>query len=171
MSGFWQPPNNPFLHPLYVKLPYWRIPQQHRHYLYKFFLHNIDKFGKVTPPRFEIMNSDDSDNVSSLAVDEHDGRISFHQWFENDRNVAPAKMIKYLIMMMMGIDPMFSLDVPPFCVGKKLGLKPTLDLYKKEVRRRDPKAKVSRNIPELATVLRDELPITDPADIEFVRKN
>jgi hypothetical protein len=37
------------------------------------------------------------------------------------------------------------------------------------VRRRNPKAKVSRNIPELAAVLRDDLPITDSADIEYVR--
>jgi hypothetical protein len=119
------------------------------------------------------MTGDNSDDESIGAVEEeHDGRSSFQQWFENDRNVAPTKRIQYLMMMMMmmGIDPMFSLDVPPFSEGRKLGLKPTLELYKKEVRRRDPKAKVSRNIPELAIVLRDELPLTDPADIEFVKE-
>jgi hypothetical protein len=126
-SGIWQPPNNPFLHRLYGIIPYWRTPQKHRHYIYKFFLSNIDHLGKYLPPRLEIMNGDDSDDVSSLPVDDHDGRTSFQQWFENDRNVAPAKRIQHLIMMMMGIDPTFSLDVPPFSEGKKLGLKPTLD--------------------------------------------
>jgi hypothetical protein len=63
------------------------------------------------------------------------------------------------------------LDVLPFSEGKKLGMKLTLDLYKKEVRRRNPKAKVSRNIPELAILLRDELPLTDSEYIEYVKKN
>jgi hypothetical protein len=65
---------------------------------------------------------------------------------------------------------MFTLDVPPFSEGKKPGMQPTLDLYKKEVRRCDPKAKVSRNIPELALLLRDGLPLSDPEDIEYVKK-
>jgi hypothetical protein len=102
------------------------------------------------------MNGDDSDDESSVAVDEHDGRSSFQHWFENDRNVAPTKWIQYLMMMIMGIDPTFSLDVLPFSEGKKLGLKPTLDLYKNEVQRRNPKAMVSRNIPELSIVFRDD---------------
>jgi hypothetical protein len=51
MSDFWAPPNNPFTDPLYGVgvLPTWRVPQSHRHYIYQFFLNNIDKFGQSDP--------------------------------------------------------------------------------------------------------------------------
>jgi hypothetical protein len=49
MSDFGAPPNNPFTHPLYGVLPTWKVPQSHRHYIYLFFLSNIDNFGQSDP--------------------------------------------------------------------------------------------------------------------------
>ena len=94
---------------------------------------------------------------------------SFKAWFENDRNVIPSKRIPYLMMMMSTIDPSFSLDAPPFTEAKKFGLRPTLKMYKTEVKRRDPKARSSRNQPELLQLLRDDLALTDPEDIKFIK--
>jgi hypothetical protein len=166
MSGFWSPPNNPFTHP-YGRLPYWREPISHRYSIYQFFVHIIETLGQFP---VDTMTGDDSDDESIPIVEEQDDSASFQQWFENDGNVTPTKRIQYLVMMMIAIDPTFTLDVPPFSEGKKRGMKPTLDLYKKEVRQRNPKAKVSRNKPEVALLLRDDLPLTDPEDIEYVKK-
>jgi hypothetical protein len=57
MSDFWLPPNNPFTHPLYGALPNWRFPKTHRHFIYQFFLNNIDKFGQSDPkPEAETLS-------------------------------------------------------------------------------------------------------------------
>jgi hypothetical protein len=129
MSGFWSPPNNPFTHPLYGRLPNWCEPVSHKYYIYQFFLNNIDTLFQ-SPPRVALFQSpplidtfigDDSDDKSIPIVEEQDGSTSFQQWFENDCNVAPTKRMQYLTMILMAIDPTFNLDVPPFSDAKSLG--------------------------------------------------
>jgi hypothetical protein len=96
------------------------------------------------------VESDGEDSITEIldGVQEGEQPSTFQAWFENDRNVIPSKRIPYLMMMMMTIDRTFSLDVPPFTESKKVGLRPTLKMYKTEVKRRDPRARSSRNQPE-----------------------
>jgi hypothetical protein len=49
MSDFWEPPDNPFTHPSYGALPYWRVPLKHRHFKYQFILNNLDKLAQPDP--------------------------------------------------------------------------------------------------------------------------
>jgi hypothetical protein len=95
---------------------------------------------------------------------------SFQSWVEDDRNVPPDNQVQYVIMMMMTIDETFSVDVPPWSEqrGKK-GFKPNLALYRRELRRRDPKVRVSNhNTKDLLEMLRGRYPITSPGDIEYI---
>ena len=102
----------------------------------------------------------------TAAVDES----SFQSWVEDDRNVPPDNQVQYVVMMMTTIDETFSVEVPPWSEqrGKK-GLKPNLALYRRELRRRDPKVRVSnRNTDELLELLRRTYPITSTGDIAYI---
>jgi hypothetical protein len=69
---------------------------------------------------------------------------SFEHWFMDDQNVAPEKRVAYIIMMMTIIDNMFVWDAAPYNLQrKKSGWKPTLTMYKQELKRRDKDASVS----------------------------
>jgi hypothetical protein len=129
MSGFWSPPNNPFIHPLYGLLPTWREPGKYNYYIYQFLLNNIDTLFQSpprvalcqSPPCLDTMIGDESDDESLPIVEEQDVNQSLQQWFENDCNVSPTKRIQYLTIMMIAIDPTFNLYVPPFSDAKSLG--------------------------------------------------
>jgi hypothetical protein len=104
--------------------------------------------------------------MSTTAVSES----SFQSWVEDDRNVPPDNQVQYIIMMMITIDETFSVDVPPWSEqrGKK-GFKPNLALYRRELRRRDPKVRVSNhNTKDLLEMLRRGYPITSSEDIEYI---
>ena len=76
------------------------------------------------------------------------------------------------MMMMSTIDADFTWEAPPYNQQKKKkSLKPTLKLYKKELRRHDPKERVSnKTAQELLVDLRGTYRLTDPADISFIKK-
>jgi hypothetical protein len=59
------------------------------------------------------------------------------------RFASCGRCCRYGVMMMTTIDDTFSVEVPPWSEqrGKK-GLKPNLALYRRELRRRDPKVRV-----------------------------
>jgi hypothetical protein len=119
---------------------------------------------KISSPKV-VLRAADGDAIGNLLV-----TPSFQSWVEDDRNVPPDNQVQYVVMMMTTIDETFSVEVPPWSEqrGKK-GLKPNLALYRRELRRRNPKIRVSnRNTDELLELLRRQYPITLSDDIDYI---
>ena len=77
------------------------------------------------------------------------------------------------MMMMSTLDESFSLEAPPFnrIKKKRKKIKPTLQLYKQELRRRDPKIGLSnKKLENVLALLRGNLRVEDPADVSFVKQ-
>jgi hypothetical protein len=114
---------------------------------------------------------DDLRMAPSLSLTAAVDNSPFQSWVEDDRNVPPDNQVQYVVMMMTTIDETFSVEVPPWSEqrGKK-GLKPNLALYRRELRRGDPKVRVSnRNTDELLELLRQTYPLTLSADISYIK--
>ena len=101
------------------------------------------------------------------------GALSFRLWFQDDQNIQPKQKIPYIFLVMTTLDESFDLEAGPFAQLKKKQrlFKPTLILYKKELRRHDPKAPISnKKLDSILPLLRGKLHIDDPEDIAFVKK-
>ena len=101
------------------------------------------------------------------------GALSFRLWFQDDRNIQPKQKIPYIFLVMTTLDESFDLEAGPFAQLKKKQrlFKPTLILYKKELRCCDPKAPISnKKLDSILPLLRGKLRIDDPEDIAFVKK-
>jgi hypothetical protein len=129
-------------------------------------------------------DSEDEDDVAIAAVTSEtvpcvdQALSSFKSWYEDDRNLSPDQKIPYLVMMMTTVDETFRWDVSPYTLytlqKKKKSLKPSKEMYKRELVRRDPLktkgAPSNKKIEELLYLLRTTLALQDPADIIFVKK-
>ena len=119
-----------------------------------------------------ILQEEETKDDMSFAIDSTND-TSFQAWFEDQRNVQPDMKVAYIMMMMTTLDETFSLEGPPYNHLKKgrRTLKPTLTLYKKEVRRRDPTIPLSnKKIESILSLLRGQLRLNNSQDIQFVIK-
>jgi hypothetical protein len=106
-----------------------------------------------------ILQEEETKDDMSFAIDSVND-TSFQAWFEDQRNVQPDLKVAYIMMMMTTLDETFSLEAPPYNLLKKgrRTLKPTLTLYKKEVKRRDPTIPLSnKKMDGILSLLRGQL--------------
>jgi hypothetical protein len=115
-----------------------------------------------------LVDEDPSDADSS---DKDGGPPSFRSWFEDVRNVVPNQRVAYIMLMMQTLDDSFNLEAHPYDKMKtKKSFRPTLVLFKKELKRRDPKIGVSnKKIDNILELLRGKLCLKDAEDIAFIK--
>ena len=139
---------------------------------------NVDGYGRRPPPLNQaslyatlsssVEDADGEEDEGKDEEDEGDGdglaepplSLSFRTWFVDDRNVPPENKVAYIMMTMTTLDESFSVEAPPYNRVKtnKKKHKPTLNLYKKELRRRDPKIGVSnKKTDSILSLLRSNL--------------
>ena len=121
----------------------------------------------------EKEGEDDAEGEEGEWMGAEGGALSFRLWFQDDRNIQPKQKIPYIFLVMTTLDESFDLEAGPFAQLKKKQrlFKPTLILYKKELRRRDPKAPISnKKLDSILPLLRGKLRIDNPEDISFVKK-
>jgi hypothetical protein len=113
-------------------------------------------------------NSDDESCADSVT------RGAFEAWWEDEANVKPDQKMAYLIMMMTTIDDRFSYDTILVNLPRKKEGKPTISMYKQELKRRDTNrtfGQVSnKKLEQLLAILRGPLKLTDTTDELFVRR-
>ena len=119
----------------------------------------------------EDKNDDAATEDAAESSDSPPTNHSFKNWFEDDQNVPPEKRVAYILMMMTKIDNTFVWDAAPYNLQKKkTGWRPTLAMYKKELKRRNKDAGISnKKTEDILALLREKHALTDAQDIEFVK--
>ena len=121
----------------------------------------------------DSISSEKSDDDSRADSVTHAG--AFEAWWEDDTNVKPDKKMAYLIMMMTTIDDRFSYDtILVHLPNRKKEGKPTISMYKQELKRRDTTrtfGQVSnKKLEQLLAILKGPLKLTDATDLLFVKR-